>query len=204
MAFIGLLMFLPEICGQDTLMLFNGTSLNGWEETLFEGQGKVSVKDGSIILNKGNDLTGVNWTGNYPTSNYEINLQAMRLEGKDFFCALTFPVNASFCTLVIGGWGGSVVGLSNIDGYDAFNNFTGDTRNFSNGRWYKIRLRVTDKKIEAWLDGRDKIVDFTIGNYRLSLRWEVEPSIPLGIATWQTTGAIRDVQLILLANEFIY
>lgn len=190
-----------KLMGQDTLSMFNGKTLDGWTETMFEGQGRVRVRDGSIILGVGSDLTGVNWTGDYPLSNYEIHLEAMRVEGSDFFCALTFPVKESFCTLVIGGWNGSVLGLSNIDGYDAVNNFTGDSRNFRNNRWYTIRLRVTDKKIEAWLDGRDKIVDFTIGNYRLSLRSEVVPSIPLGIATWRTEGAIRNVRMVMLPEQ---
>ncbi|MBN2480365.1 MAG: DUF1080 domain-containing protein [Bacteroidales bacterium] len=189
------------VIGQDTLLLFNGVSLEGWEETYFDGQGKVSVKDGMISLGAGNDLTGITWIRDYPVSNYEIHLEAMRIEGNDFFCGLTFPVKGSFCTLVLGGWGGSVLGLSSIDGYDAYNNFTGDSRTFRNGRWYKIKLRVTDDKIEAWLDESDRIVDFTIGNYRLSLRWEVEPSIPLGIATYKTTGAIRNIQMVLLTEE---
>ncbi|MBN2524707.1 MAG: DUF1080 domain-containing protein [Bacteroidales bacterium] len=194
----GLLLPLLYTSGQDTLLLFDGRSLDGWIKTDFDGKGRVSVKNGSIILKEGSDLTGINWTGDYPVSNYEITLETMRQEGKDFFCALTFPVNSSFCTLVVGGWGGSVVGLSNINGYDAYNNFTGVVRHFSNNRWYSIRLRVTDEKIEAWLDGIDKIVDFTIGDYNLSLRWEVEPSKPLGIATYRTTGAVRNIRLVNL------
>jgi hypothetical protein len=53
---------------------------------------------------------------------------------------------------------------------------------------------VTDKKIEAWIEG-EKIVDFTIENSNLSLRWEVESSIPFGITTYKTTGALRNIKL---------
>jgi hypothetical protein len=56
---------------------------------------------------------------------------------------------------------------------------------------------VTDEKVEAWVQ-EDKIVDFTIGNSSLSLRLEVESSVPFGITTWKTTGAIRDLKLISL------
>jgi hypothetical protein len=41
-------------------------------------------------------------------------------------------------------------------------------------------------------------VDFTIGNSNLSLRMEVETSIPFGITTWKTTGAIRNLKLFTL------
>jgi len=72
-------------------------------------------------------------------------------------------VKESFLTLVLGGWGGSLCGLSCIDGYDAANNFTSKIFYFGTGAWWPVRLRVTDEKIEAWIE-EDKIVDFTIGN----------------------------------------
>ncbi len=125
---------------------------------------------------------------------YEFSLDAKRVDGEDFFCGVTFPVGERFNTLVIGGWGGSIVGLSCIDGEDAANNITYDFRKFETNQWYKIRLKVTETKIEAWID-KDKIVDLAFGNYFLSLRWEAESSIPFGISTWQTTGALRNLKL---------
>lgn len=175
-------------------VLFNGISLDGWEVIDFTGHGSVSVKDSCIIISKGAGISGIKWTKNFPKTNYEVNLEAKRVEGDDFFCGLTFPVKESFCTFVIGGWGGSIVGLSSIDEEDAANNITYDFRNFVTDRWYKIRVKVTDEKIEAWID-KDKIVDFTIDNHRISLRWEAESSKPLGIITWQTTGAVKNIKL---------
>jgi hypothetical protein len=194
----GLFAFLTGSAGQDTLLIFNGSNMDGWAETEFPGQGKVRVREGSLILGEGDALTGVNYvnTGDLVWDNYEITLEAMRVEGSDFFCGLTIPVKGSFCTLILGGWGGSVTGLSSIDGYDAANNFTGGSWNFENNKWYKVRIRVADDKIEAWLNRTDKIVDFTIGNYRLSLRSEVEMSAPFGIATYRTTGALKNIMLI--------
>ena len=46
------------------------------------------------------------------------------MKGGDFFATLTFPVDDSFCTFVTGGWGGDIVGLSSIDGWDASDNET--------------------------------------------------------------------------------
>ena len=50
---------------------------------------------------------------------YEVTLEGKRVAGDDFFCTTTFPVGESFCSFVVGGWHGTVVGLSSIDGMDA-------------------------------------------------------------------------------------
>jgi 3-keto-disaccharide hydrolase len=175
--------------------LFDGKTLVGWKPTDFAGRGEVNVKEGKIILESG-QMTGITWTNNtdLPRMNYEISLEAMRVEGSDFFCGLTFPVGKDPCSLIVGGWGGGVVGLSSIDSQDAANNETTRYMNFQTGRWYLIRLRVTDKKIEAWIDA-DKVVDLTTTDRTISVRLEMEESKPLGIATWSTAAALRNLQL---------
>jgi hypothetical protein len=178
---------------QENRLLFNGVSLDGWMVIDFEGHGNISVADSCVIIGKGSLISGIRWTGDFPTTNYEVSLDAKRVEGSDFFCGMTFPVKESFLTLVLGGWGGSLVGLSSIEGYDAANNSTGTLYHFAPGWWYHIRLKVTDEKIEAWIED-EKIVDFTINNSYLSLRWEVESSVPFGITTYKTTGAIRNIR----------
>lgn len=175
--------------------LFDGKTLAGWKPTDFAGRGEVNVKEGKIILESG-QMTGITWTNanDLPRMNYEISLEAMRVEGSDFFCGLTFPVGKDPCSLIVGGWGGGVVGLSSIDSQDAANNETTRYMNFQTGRWYLIRLRVTDKKIEAWIDA-DKVVDLTTTDRTISVRLEMEESKPLGIATWSTAAALRNLQL---------
>ena len=180
--------------------LFDGKTLQNWKVTNFGGEGEVSIENGKLILGIGNDLTGITWTGNLPRVNYEIRLLAERLAGHDFFCGLTFPVKKSCCSLIVGGWGGSVVGLSSIDGQDASENETSLMKKFRDDQWYAIRLRVTDQKIEAWLD-QEKIIDFETGNRRISIRSEVTPSQPFGIATWRTKAAIRDIQRRVLTSD---
>ena len=174
--------------------LFDGKTLGGWKITNFGTQGEVKVKDGAVILGYGDGCTGVTCTHNVPRMNYEISLEAKRVDGGDFFCGLTFPVAKSPCTFIVGGWGGGVVGLSSIDGYDASENETTKYRAFKNGKWYAIRVRVTKDKIEAWIDGKKMVNTTTIGR-KLSVRAEVELSRPLGITSWCTTAALRNIQV---------
>jgi acetyl esterase/lipase len=183
--------------------LFDGKSLAGWkvlEELAFEKHGKVEVRDGELVLGAGNFGTGIVWKGPMPRDEYELTLQARRREGSDFFCGLTFPVGEGYCTLILGGWGGSVTGLSNIDGFAAVENETTGHVPFKNGQWYAIRLRVTKAKIEAWVD-KEQIVDLKRDGQKFAVWWEQEPARPLGIATWETAAGFKDIQLVSLATD---
>ena len=176
--------------------LFDGKTLTNWRPSkFFGGQGTVTVEDGAIVLGVGKDLTGVTWAGPaLPTTNYELTLQARRLEGRDFFAGITFPVGDSFCSLILGGWGGEIVGLSSVNGMDASENSTSQAIQFEAQRWYTVRIRVTPAKIETWLDSK-QIIDQELKGNTVGVRLEVEPSQPLGIATWRTKGALRDIRL---------
>lgn len=180
--------------------LFDGVSLNNWVETDFGGQGRIEVRNGALTLGLGSTLTGVTWAGeDFPKTNYEVWVQAMRIDGHDFFCGMTFPVKDSFCSLIVGGWAGSTVGLSSIDDLDASENETTRTIHFEEGRWYTIQLRVTDSAIEAWIDGQP-VVSQSVEGRRISIRPEVRLSRPFGIASWQTKAGLRDIRLRKLAG----
>ena len=180
--------------------LFDGRTLGQWKPSKFFGQGAVTVEDGTIVLGAGKDLTGITWAGSaLPTTNYELTLQARRLEGSDFFAGITFPVKDSFCSLILGGWGGSIVGLSSINGMDASENSTSQSIDFEQNRWYTVRIRVTPAKIESWLDDK-QIVDQALEGNSVGVRIEVEPSQPLGVASWRTKSALRDLRLRRLAT----
>jgi hypothetical protein len=175
--------------------LFDGKTLGNWQSTKFGGEGAVTVENGQIVIEAGMSLSGITWAGGeLPKTNYEISLQAMRVEGNDFFAGITFPVGDSFCSLILGGWGGSVVGLSSINFMDASENETSQSTEFENGRWYNVRVRVTPEKIQAWLDDR-QIINQNLKDNKITVRIEVEPSEPLGIATWKTKGALRDMRM---------
>lgn len=188
---------------ENSRALFDGKSLAGWAQSGFEAEGAVKVEKpfrggpGAIVIEAGTTLSGITWTkgGELPRTNYEITLEAMKLAGGDFFCGLTFPVGKAACSFIVGGWGGMVVGISSIDRMDASENETTQGREFSDHRWYRIRVRVTDDKIEAWLDA-EKMVEVETKDRTFSLRpGDIQKSLPLGIATYMTRAAVRDIRL---------
>jgi hypothetical protein len=175
--------------------LFDGKSLAGWQSSDFFGPGKVSVKDGTILMEKGKPMTGVTYTkGDFPKMDYEVTLEGKKIDGHDFFCTTTFPVGDAFCSLVVGGWGGATVGLSSIDFMDASMNETSINQEFKTDQWYRLRIRVSQKRIEAWID-REKIVDLDTTDHKISIRIECNVCTPFGIATYDTTGAVRDIRV---------
>jgi hypothetical protein len=186
----------------------NGSSVKevkpdkGWVITDFVGTGAVTFADGVATLGRGNDMSGITWTGPLVRMNYDITLEAKRVEGEDFFCGLTAPYREDCYSLIVGGWGGRLVGISSIDYNDAYNNETARFRDFEMNRWYRVRLRALPDRIQAWIDD-EQIVDVETTDRKIDIRWEVTKSMPLGISTWCTTGAIRNVAMRALEGEAI-
>lgn len=183
--------------------LFDGKTLAGWMPSGFETGGTVKVVDpfrggpGAIVIEAGTTLSGFTWTkgGELPRENYEITLEAMKIAGDDFFCGLTFPVGKSACSLIVGGWGGMVIGLSSIDHIDASENETTQGREFKSGKWYRIRVRVAGDRIDAWIDD-EHLIEVEIKGRTISLRpGEIQKSLPLGVASYMTSAAVRDIRL---------
>ncbi len=181
--------------------LFDGNSLVNWESSNFGGEGEVLVVDGKIRMAPGRPLTGIAWTGDeLATTNYRVRVEAKKTQGSDFFCCLTFPVADAHCSLVVGGWAGTVVGLSSIDGNDASDNSTTLVRSFELDRWYQIEVEVADNSIRCWLDG-ELIVDQPRSGHAFSIRNEVERSRPLGICAFATAASIRRVAVTPIASN---
>lgn len=186
---------------EGTLSLFDGKTLGGWRRTPFPGGGEVSVDPafrggpGAILVRAGQRLSGVNWTRDAPRTGYELSFECIKLDGSDFMCGLTFPVDESHATLILGGWGGPVVGISSVDGADASENPTTRYLDFDKNRWYRVRLQVTAAKLQAWLDAA-KIVDLDLEGRKLSLRaGDMGLCVPIGLCTYKTSAAYRAIRL---------
>ena len=175
--------------------LFDGMSLEGWKTAKFLLSGKVHVKDGAIVMETGDPMTGATYDrADFPKIDYEVAFEGKKVAGNDFFCTATFPVGESFCSLVVGGWGGRVVGLSSVNGMDASENDTRLEKGFEADRWYRFRIRVTAKRIQAWIDA-ERVVDLDSEGRKITTRIECIPSRPFGFATWNTAGAVRNIRV---------
>ena len=193
---LGLAEEAKDAVGEKWTTLFDGRQLGRWQVVKsedFAGGGEVGVKDGSLILGTGKPATGVRLDREFPRVNYEIAFEGKRVEGSDFFCGLSFPVDKGSLTLVLGGWSGWVCGLSCIDGRYAIDNDTACGIEFKNGQWYRVRLRVTASAVQVWVDDK-QIIDLETEGYELTVSDEMQPCLPLGIATWKTTGALRNLR----------
>ena len=174
--------------------LFDGKTLGQWKATPFTGTPEIRVDKGAIILAAGHPLTGITWSGAFPQSGFELRFEAARLLGGDFFSSVTFPAGGSFATWVLGGWGGDIVGISSIDGWDASDNETRSYFDFETARWYAFRLQVTSDRIMAWIDDQ-RVVNVEIRGRAISLRpGDIKLSTPLGFASYNTTGGIRKIE----------
>src|SRR5215218_6610079 len=152
--------------------LFNGKDLTGWTESNFGSTASTSVEDGKIVIQMGERLSGITYREEkekLPRENYEIELEARRVDGSDFFVGLTFPVGDSHASLILGGWGGSVCGISSLDGADANDNNTRKVVKFKKGQWYTARVRVEPQRIRVWLDG-EPLIDADTTGKRVGIR----------------------------------
>lgn len=177
--------------------LFDGKTLTGWhvpDSDMFSDHGAVRIVDESIVMAVGTPATGIRLKGSPLRIDYEIRLQAKRTDGSDFFCGLTFPIADQYCSLIVGGWGGTVVGLSNVDSKPADENATTTFLTFEKNRWYRIRLRVTADQIDVWIDD-DHTISLPTEGHEFDIWWEQEPMRPLGIASWSTGSALRGIRV---------
>lgn len=180
-----------------TIELFDGKTLAGWKKTPFYGADAVDVRveDGAIVLPEGKSMSGVTSTReDLPKVDYELTYEAKRTAGDDFFAAATFPVGDGFVTLVNGGWGGNITGLSCLDGADASENQTTTGYRYKDDVWYRFRVRVTADAVRCWIDDKE-VVKVDIRDRVLSTRIQVRASQPLGFATWESAGMVRKASL---------
>ncbi|NQT40501.1 MAG: DUF1080 domain-containing protein [Planctomycetes bacterium] len=181
--------------------LFDGKTLDGWrvieDGAEFLKHGKVAATSGQLVLERGDPATGIVWTRDIPRVDYEISLEAMRKGGTGTMCDLVFPVKATECKLAVGGHDNTDVCFELVDG-----SHTKIVRkmSFQDGRWYRIRLRVTDRALEAWVDD-EQVLDFKPEGHVVALNPIAAPMKPFGLRTWKTGTAIRNLRLRRLKPE---
>ena len=186
---------IDELFGDtSSISLLNSDTIKLWQQTPFDYSGETVMADSTIILHRGGYLTGVSWKGPVLYMNYELELDARRIEGHDFFCGITFPFEETYASLILGGWGGYTTGISSINGIDASENGTAFSILFENNIWYHVKMRITPDHIEAWVDDHNIISLETTGK-TISLRSDVDISTPLSFMSYNTTGEIKNIVL---------
>ncbi len=179
------------------LNIFNGRNLEGWLEGNFNVDEAIKVKYGTLQFAEGKPFTILAWYGNFPIENYEIEVSAMRLSGNDIFCGLLFPVGDTHVTMVLGGWNNTFVGLSCVDGLYASDNETSLMMPFENEQWYHVVLRVTEERIQAWING-EPVIDLERAGREITPYPGLEALAPFGIFTYATGAALRDFRVRLI------
>jgi acyl-homoserine lactone acylase PvdQ len=179
--------------------LLDGQWAPHWRPAGIPDEGAVTVKEAELHLAAGQPMTGakfVAWQApQLPLTNYRITYEAMRVEGDDAFGMVSFPVNKAdtHATFVLGGWGGTVTGISSIDYSDANENQTRAEQRFANGRWYRVKVEVREDDLRAWIDDK-LVVNVSIKGRHISLRpGFIDHCLPFGFATYATAARIRKV-----------
>ncbi|NQT89360.1 DUF1080 domain-containing protein, partial [bacterium] len=183
--------------------LFDGETLDGWRVAkggFFKKPGAVAVVGDRVLLEAGQPCTGIAVARSVPVEDYEFCVDAMRIDGRAGFCSILFPVGTSRCTLAVGGFGGGGVGLQTVDGRGGNNNPTTRQMQFQPGQWYQVRLRVTKDKIEAWVDD-ERMFSIERAGHKFGVFDGYESLRPLGVFSWTTTSALRNMRMRSLKPE---
>jgi hypothetical protein len=85
-----------------------------------------------------------------------------------------------------------MAGLDQIDGQPFNENEATRNLAYQQREWYRILVRVTDARIEAWVGG-EKVIDSPRDGHRHALREAYQPLRPVGVSTWDTTGVLRNI-----------
>lgn len=196
------LFFMLAQCGparRHEWRLLSDEFATSWQASGIPDEGAVTIQNGEIALQPGQPMTGARlaeqaWkNAAIPATRYAIEYEAMRVQGNDFFGTVTFPVGDAHVSLVVGGWGGTLVGISSIDDMDASENTTAGNAYFENNRWHKVRIEVRDDELRAWINSKLFVSTSTRG-HRLGLRHgDIGKCAPFGFASYATRARIRNV-----------
>lgn len=174
-------------------MLLDATNSNEWVTGAYGEDLEYRRTDEGIVIPQGIPLAGLVYRGTPPDGAFELEVRARREYGGDFFLGVTFPVGEEHLTLVLGGWGGAVCGLSCVDGLDASEGTTRTLRSFPNGKYFDVRIEMTGARVDAFIDG-EHLLGQALEGRRLSLRPEVLPSAPLGLSSFATCTTVQRVR----------
>ncbi len=177
--------------------LFDGKTLGRWSQQ-FAGGGRVHVEDGEIRIEAGRPFAGIVLREALPGSGWEIAFEAKRTVGTKDISSVNFSVGPSTCSLVVGGFDGSLVGLQEVDGQSLDRSPMCKRLSFETNRWYRVRLRVTRAKIQAWIE-EEQVADLPVAGHTFK-SYEIFRPL-LSVYTYETSSALRSIRLRRLKQE---
>ena len=175
--------------------LFNGKDLTGWKVPQFGGEGEVTVENGEMRITMGAMISGICYAGEkpFPKENFEIEVEAKRTMGSDFFATITFPIGDSYASFVTGGWGGNLFGVSCVNDQDASENQYMTLQSVKSNQWYKVRVRVSKDRVQCFFNDK-MLADIPREGNRFRTRMEVDLSQPMGITNYCCESVIRSIR----------
>jgi len=132
-------------------------------------------------------LAGITSAREFPKFNLELRMEALRVDGYEFFAKSLSP-------FTIPSTPGRLGGPHQPGRYgcvDARENGALIRRNFESGRQYALRLRVTADRIQAQIEDEVVIEMYISLHASLGLVPAIELSTPPGIASYSTTANVR-------------
>ena len=81
-------------------------------------------------------------------------------------------------------------------------NETTQSYQYRDKTWYRFRVRVTGAVIRCWIDDKE-IIAVNYQDKEVRTRVEVRANEPLGFATWETGGALRNIAIRSLTPDEI-
>ena len=167
----------------------------GWKAPQFGGEGKVYVKDGTIVMETGSMMTGITWTGEAIRNNYE--LDAGRHAAGRHRLLLHHHLSRRRRSLLagrrrLGRHGRRAVERRRLRRLGKRHHQDHDLQ----GQPVVSRADPRDRRGDRGLDrrptggrtSRGRTTSSTSASSAISCR-------PLGICTWDTTGAVRNIRV---------
>ena len=179
--------------------LFDGKTLNSWQirsDGHFKQHGQVRVSPDGIRLERGKgSFTGILCTRDVPAADYELAFDVRREAGGDQCVAAKFPTGTQ--RLAFGIWTRDNRSCADVEMVDEKGVWSNDTRreiDVRSGRWYHLRVRVTLRRVEAWVDDV-QVADLDTAGHKLHTAGHIQHELPLGLHTEVSTCTLRAIRL---------
>jgi len=164
-------------------------------ERLAPGGGRWEIRDGELHQTAlAQDVRLV--FGDRGWRDCEFSLEACRTGGSEGFLVLfRYAGDAAFYWLNLGGWGNRFHAVEKATAAGRTCVTPQRPGGIETGRWYRIRVRCTGSRFQAWLDD-EPVADFTDD--------QAHPAGAVGVGTWATTARFRGLTVRSAAGEPLF